>query len=176
MDPESRIAPELAVPGPASAGRLGRTLRLLAGAALLVLSTPYYFQVDAAFVAAAAGVVLALTAIYAAGLFYLMAREFPRAGAWALSALALLLWASVYVLGMAGGPIFGRGEGQLGALTFMGVSLLVAGLRAERGCEVLSIPGAVLGHRSRLPCLFFGPADEVERRFLARRNRARNQI
>jgi len=77
---------------------------------------------------------------------------------------------AVYLAGAPGGPLLGRGEGELAAGTFLGVSLLVAGVRADPGCEVMSIPSALFRKRAELACLVFSPLDAWERRW--RRKRA----
>ncbi len=63
----------------------------------------------------------------------------------------------------AAGPLFGGGGGQIATLTFIGASLLIAAVRGDGGCEVMSIPG-VFGGRPRLPCILFSPIDWLERR------------
>jgi hypothetical protein len=73
---------------------------------------------------------------------------------------------------MGGGLIFGAGEGQLGALTFLGTSLVIAGLRGDPGCEIMAVPNALSGSKTHLACLVFSPVDRVERALVgARRGR-----
>jgi len=66
------------------------------------------------------------------------------------------LLVTLYVAGASGLPILGHGKGQLAAATFLGISLVVAGLRAAPGCEVMAIPGLLFGkqHRAGVSYLF----------------------
>src|SRR6266571_468540 len=68
-----------------------------------------------------------------------------------------------------GAPLLGRGEGQLAAGTFLGASLIVAGMRADPGCEVMAIPGALFGKHTELACLVFSPLDWLERKWRSKR-------
>jgi hypothetical protein len=83
---------------------------------------------------------------------------------WYYGAYVLIPLAIAYLLGMGGGPIFGRGEGQLGALTFLGFSLIVAGVRRDKDCEVMSIPNFMFARQAHLPCLFFSLVDKLEQK------------
>jgi hypothetical protein len=49
-------------------------------------------------------------------------------------------------------------------LTFLGISLVVAGLRAAPGCEVMAIPGLLFGKHTEPACLIFSPLDRLERK------------
>ena len=60
---------------------------------------------------------------------------------------------------LLGGPF-----GEVGGLTFLAASLLLAGARADAGCEVMSIPGLLFGRRTHLVCIALSPVDWVERR------------
>ena len=62
---------------------------------------------------------------------------------------------------------FGGVLGQVGALSFLAVSLLLAAIRADGGCEVMSIPSLVFGKRTHLICLLFSPLDWVEEKIVA---------
>ena len=57
------------------------------------------------------------------------------------------------------------GPAATGALTFLAASLIVASLRADPGCEVMSLPAIILGKHSHLACLLFSPIDLIERKF-----------
>ena len=50
------------------------------------------------------------------------------------------------------------------ALTFYGVSMLLAALRGYAGCEVLAISNWLLRRDDQVGCLLFGPVDYLERR------------
>src|SRR5207237_3970573 len=81
------------------------------------------------------------------------------------AAVAAGLLVMLYVGGASGLPILGHGKGQLAAVTFLGISLVVAGLRAAPGCEVMAIPGLLFGKHTELGCIIFSPLDRLERKF-----------
>jgi len=58
--------------------------------------------------------------------------------------------------------LFGKGGIQLGALTYPGIALIVTSLRADAGCEVMSLPGPIFNRHTHLTCLFFSPIDWFE--------------
>jgi hypothetical protein len=61
-------------------------------------------------------------------------------------------------------PILGHGEGKLAAVTFLGISLVIAGVRAAPGCELMAIPGLLFGKHTELACIIFSPLDRLERK------------
>ena len=65
---------------------------------------------------------------------------------------------AVYTIGY-GGPA------ATGALTFLAVSLMLAAIRADPGCEVMSIPSIIFGKHTHLGCLLFSPIDYIESKF-----------
>jgi hypothetical protein len=75
-----------------------------------------------------------------------------------------VLLVALYVAGASKLPIFGHGAGQLAAVTFLGISLVVAGVRAVPGCELMAIPGIFFRKDAELACLVFSPLDNIERR------------
>jgi hypothetical protein len=74
------------------------------------------------------------------------------------------LLVALYIAGASGLPSVGHGKGQLAAVTFLGISLVVAGVRAVPGCEVMAIPGLLFGKHTELACLIFSPLDRLERK------------
>jgi hypothetical protein len=76
----------------------------------------------------------------------------------------------LYFVGATGLPIVGGGKGALAAITFLGISLVVAGVRAAPGCEVMAVPGLLLGKHTELGCLIFSPLDKLERKWRSKRN------
>lgn len=54
------------------------------------------------------------------------------------------------------------GPAATGALTFLAVSLIIAAIRADPGCEVMSIPAVISGTHTHLACLLFSPIDWCE--------------
>ena len=63
---------------------------------------------------------------------------------------------TVFFVGYGGPP-------ATGALTFLAASLLIAAIRADTGCEVMSIPALLSGKHTHLACLLFSPIDWFER-------------
>lgn len=167
MQPSIIGSPAGAV-SPPHAGLFGRLLRLALGALLLASIAGFYLRGSASFALSAAGVVVGLALL---GLLThrLLVRAAGRTGAWTRSCVALAPLVLVYLLGIGGGPIFGRGEGQLGALTFLGLSLVAAALTADPGCELLALPNLLSRRPVRAACLLFSPLDALERRLAARR-------
>lgn len=149
---------------PRGAGALGRVLRIAAGVLLLVSVAGFYFDGTFQFVIRSVAVATGL-AVISVVLHRLVATGSLGMRPWLGAIVALAPLVVVYLLGMGGGPIFGNGEGQLGVLTFLGVSLVLAGLRGDLGCEVMAVPNALSARKTELACLIFSPIDRLEQRF-----------
>jgi hypothetical protein len=54
-------------------------------------------------------------------------------------------------------------------LTFLLVSLVIAVLRGDAGCEVMSLPALLFGRGTSLPSILFSPIDWLERRIAGER-------
>jgi len=76
---------------------------------------------------------------------------------------------ALYIVGASRLPILGLGTGQLAAVTFLSISLVVAGVRAAPGCELMAIPDVLLGNHTELACLIFSPLDRLERKLRSKR-------
>jgi hypothetical protein len=142
---------------------MGRVFRILLGLVLMVYVTPVYFHVPARIAVGSLPLILGLIGVYS--LIHIVVSRCiigfsPSLGA----AVALGLLVALYVAGASGLPILGRGKGQLAAVTFLGISLLVAGVRAVPGCELMAIPGLLFGKHTELACLIFSPLDRLERK------------
>jgi hypothetical protein len=142
---------------------VGRALRILLGLALMVYVAPVYFQVPLRVAVGSFLLMLGLVGIYS--LIHLLASRHaivfgPCFGA----SIALGFLVAVYVAGPSGLPIVGHGKGQLAAVTFLGISLIVAGARALPGCELMAVPNVLLGKDTELACLIFSPLDKLERK------------
>lgn len=109
------------------------------------------------------GVAAALVIFYTL-VHVLVSRHWPQLNRWWGAGLALAPMIAVYYFGLGGGYLFGAGEGQLGVLTFLGVSLLLAGGRGDLGCEVMTIPGLIFKPYTHLACIVFSPIDWLEQR------------
>lgn len=133
----------------------GRILRLLVGALVLYIAVPYYFTVPTDVVIQTTLVILGLVVFYVL-LDLAINKAFPAihpvAGAILANTPILLMW------------LLGRNAIQLGALSFLGVSLVLTGLRADKGCEVMSISGLIFNRHTHLACFFFSPVDWLERK------------
>ena len=62
----------------------------------------------------------------------------------------------------------GGGPGKLGSALFIGISLILASVRADGGCEVMAIPDLLFGTRTHLLCIAFSPIDWLEARLCRR--------
>ena len=73
--------------------------------------------------------------------------------------------------------VFGLGgpAGQLGSLLYIGVSLVLTAIRSDGGCEVMTIPGMLMGKRTHLVCIVFSPLDWIEDRLVGSMSTARNE-
>ncbi|HEX9579573.1 MAG TPA: hypothetical protein VF970_00570 [Gemmatimonadales bacterium] len=154
---------------PRPAPPFGRGLRFLVGVLLMADVVPLYLRVGRGVAWGAMLVMLLLAAVY--GAWHMIAlRRLARVNSWMGAFLAVGVLVAVYVAGGPGGLLFGRGEGELGAVTYLGVSLITAALRGDGGCEVMALPGLVSGKRVDLRCLVFCATDWVEDKLRGRRN------
>jgi hypothetical protein len=138
-------------------------LRILLGLALMVYVTPVYFQVPVRVGVGSVLLMLGLIGVYSL-IHIVVSRRLVPFGPGLGAVVALGLLVALYVAGASGLPILGRGKGQLAAVTFLGISLVVAGVRATPGCEVMAIPGLLFGKHTELACVIFSPLDKLERK------------
>jgi hypothetical protein len=153
---------------PSHAPPVGRALRILLGLALMVYVAPVYFHVPVQLSVRVLLLMLGLVGVYSLIQIVISRRIFafdPCLGAVVAAAFLVAL----YVGGATGLPIIGHGVGELAAVTFLSVSLLVAGVRATPGCEVMAIPGLLFGKHTELACLIFSPLDRLERKLRNKR-------
>ena len=131
----------------------GRVLRLLFGILVFVLVVPYYFVAPVNVLLQSLLVTVGLTVFYI--VLDIIINKYissinPIIGAILANAPVLLMW------------LFGKDGIQFGALTYLGIALIVTSLRADAGCEVMSIPGLIFRRHTHLACLFFSPVDWLE--------------
>jgi hypothetical protein len=138
-------------------------LRILLGLVLMVYAAPVYFQVPVRVAVGSLLLMLGLIGVYSL-IHIVVSRRIILFGAYLGAVVPLGLLAALYVVGASGLPILGRGKGQLAAVTFLGVSLVVAGVRAVPGCELMAIPGVFFRKQTELACLIFSPLDRLERK------------
>jgi hypothetical protein len=142
---------------------VGRVLRVLFGVALIAYVLPVYFQVPRRIVVESLLLMLGLIGVYSL-IFAVLSRRIAFSNQWLVAVAASGVLVVLYVLGGSRLPIVGGGRGQLAAATFLGISLVVAGLRAVPACELMAIPGLFFGNAGDLPCLIFSPLDKLERK------------
>jgi hypothetical protein len=152
--------------GPRQAPPVGRALRILLGVVLIVYVTPVYFKVPVGVAVGSLLLMLGLIGVYS--LIHIgVSRRIVGPCVGAILAAGLLV--ALYVAGASHLPIVGGGKGQLAAVTFLGISLVVAGVRAAPGCEVMAVPGLLFGKHTELACLIFSPLDSFERKLRSKR-------
>ncbi len=143
------------------AGTFGRVFRLLTGLFLVFEGGRHLIGASWALVGMTAGVVLGELAFYAL-LHLIISRFFHTVNRWTGAILAVAPAAAAIVLGHA--------PGLLGTLLFVGISLLFTAVRGEGGCEVMTLPGMMVGRRTHLVCIAFSPIDWVEDRIAQKRS------
>ena len=137
---------------------VGRILRFCLGALLVVAVWPFFRSAQSKRILGAVLIVVGLTIFYAV-VHWLVSSYLPALNRWLGALLAVMPVLLVFV--------FGGVLGQVGAASFLAVSLLLAAIRADAGCEVMSIPSLALGRRTHLMCLLFSPLDWVEEKIVA---------
>jgi hypothetical protein len=151
---------------PRQAPPVGPALRILLGVVLIVYVTPVYFRVPVGVIVGSLLLMLGLIGAY--GLIHIgVSRRIVGPCVGAILAAGLLV--ALYVAGASRLLILGRGKGQLAAVAFLGISLVIAGARAAPGCEVMAIPGLLFGKHTELACLIFSPLDSLERKLRSKR-------
>ncbi len=153
---------------PRQAPPVGRVLRILLGIVLMVYVTPVYFQVPVRVAVGSLLLMLGLIGIYSL-IHIVVSRGIVAFGPFLGAIVANGLLVALYVAGASGLPILGHGKGQLAAVAFLGVSLVVSGVRAAAGCELMAIPGVFFGKHTELACLIFSPLDRLERKWRSKR-------
>ena len=148
---------------PRQAPPVGRVLRVLLGLVPMVYVLPVYFKVPARVAVASLLLTLGLIGIYTL-IHIVVSRRIVRFGPCSGAVVGLGVLVALYVAGSSSLPIIGHGKGQLAAATFLGISLVIAGVRAVPGCELMAIPGALFGNDTELACLIFSPLDSLERK------------
>jgi hypothetical protein len=142
---------------------VGRALRIVVGLLLMVYVTPVYFRVPLRISVSVLLLMLGLIGVYS--LIHIFISRGSIAFGQHLGAFAAVgLLVALCVVSCPAVAILGRGEGELAAVTFLSISLLIAGWRAAPGCELMAIPDLLFGKHTDMPCLIFSPLDWLERR------------
>jgi hypothetical protein len=147
---------------------VGRALRILLGLALIAYVAPVYFQIPARIAVGAWLLVLGLIGVYSL-INIVVSRRMITFGPCFGAIVANGFLVALYFAGASRLPILGHGRGQLAAVTFLGVSLVVAGVCAAPGCELMAITGVFFGKHTELGCIIFSPLDKLERKLRSKR-------
>ena len=149
---------------PRRAPPVGRVLRTVLGLVLIVYVAPVYFRVPLRVAVGSFGLMLGFIAVNS--LIFVSLRLIGSALG---SILMHGLIVALYIAGISRLPVLGGSKGQLAAVTFLGISLVVAGMRALPGCELVAIPAFLFQMETDLACPIFSPFDKLERK-LRRKN------
>lgn len=145
---------------------VGRTLRVALGIALVWMTYSVMRTEDAAFNLRVLAAVVALMAFYSV-MHFVISRYVSGVNRWLGAFLAL---GPVILVFLLGGPV-----GRVASVAYIGVSLVLQGIRSDGGCEVMSIPAILFGKRTHLVCILFSPLDWVEERIAGRREPSAGQ-
>jgi limonene-1,2-epoxide hydrolase len=160
------------LPGHRAIGPIGTAVRVGGGLAAIavpiVLSGITWWDVGAALL------VLPLTAALAASAltWFLSARPRSRRvrprslEPWVRSTFVLVIVIAVEVALTYVSPL----DGATALFIFFGVSLLIAALRGDAGCEAVAIPNTLAGRRDPAGCVILAPVDAIEARRSLKRN------
>jgi len=140
---------------------IGRALRIVLGLALVIYIASVYFRVPGHVAIGSLLLTLGLIGVYCL-IHIVIVRQIVAFGPGLATVVASALLVALYVVGASGLPIVGHGKGQLAAITFLAVSLVIAGARATPGCEVMAVPNLLFGRNADLICLIFSPIDRLE--------------
>ena len=133
---------------------VGRAVRLLMGGLLTIhVVASHLIGAPPSLSVQVAGVVFGLFAFYTL-VHVLISRFVPTINPWVGAFLAVAPVLLVFLMG--GLPV------RHGVVLFLGVSLLFTGIRGDGGCEVMTLPGMLLGKRTHLVCIVLSPLDWVE--------------
>jgi hypothetical protein len=154
-------------------GPVGTAGRIAAGALLIVVPIVRDDALRAWDLAASVTALPLIAAVVAALVRAVFRRLAPRAlaagrSAWSAPGLATL----GLVLGVATALTFVTPANEPAIWLFLGISMLVAAVRGQAGCEVLALPNALRGGEDRVDCILFGPVDAAEARRAADAGRA----
>ena len=139
----------------------GRVLRFLIGICLMIVALPVIFEAGWRYNLRSVGIMVALVIFYSL-MHVTISRFVPSLNRWIGAILAVVPVILVWFFGQGGGLLFGQGEGGTAAITYIALSLLIDVVRADSGCEVMAIPGLILGNRTHLACIAFCPIDAME--------------
>ncbi len=149
-----------------TAGPVGRVLRFLMGTALTIHAAQHMISGETTLNLQAAGMVLGLLLFYAV-VHLAISRFVPSINPWLGAVIAVAPLLLVFALA---GPAL-----RFATLLFIGVSLVVTAIRSDGGCEVMTLPGMLMGKRTHLVCLVFSPLDWIEDRLTGALSAAKDE-
>ncbi len=132
---------------------VGRVLRLLMGMALTIHAAQHIIAGETTLNLQAAGIVLGLLLVYTVVLLAI-SRFVPSINAWLGAVIALA--PAILVFALLDPSL------RFSVVLFIGVSLVVTAIRADGGCEVMTLPGMLMGKRTHLVCIVFSPLNWIE--------------
>ena len=132
---------------------VGRVLRLLMGTALTMHAAQHMISGDTTLNLQSTGIVLGLLLLYT-GVHFAISRFLPSINAWLGAVIALA--PAILVFALVDPSL------RFSVVLFIGVSLVVTAIRADGGCEVMTLPGMLMGKRTHLVCIVFSPLDWIE--------------
>ncbi len=132
---------------------VGRVLRLLMGTALTIHAAQHMISGNARLNLQAAGIVVGLLLLYTV-LHLAIARFVPSINAWLGAVIALA--PAILTFALVDPSL------RFSLVLFIGVSLVVTAIRADGGCEVMTLQGMLMGKRTHLVCIVFSPLDWIE--------------
>ncbi len=133
---------------------IGRILRLALGLYFVTEVVPVYIEVTTEGVLIRLGWALALLGFYIV-LHMVILKYQLKIDSVIGAILAFGPFLAVFFIGYGG-------SAATGALTFIAISLIIAAIRGDSGCEVMSIPSAFTRQHTHLCCLVFSPIDWCE--------------
>ena len=142
---------------------VGRVVRLLIGGVLTIhVPAGHLIGASPSLSVQVAGVVFGLVVFYLL-LHGLISKFVPTINPWVGALLAVTPVILVFLMGGA--------SVRHGVVLFLGVSLLLTGIRGDGGCEVMTLPGMILGKRTHLVCIVLSPLDWVEEKLTSLKER-----
>jgi hypothetical protein len=134
---------------------IGRLLRAALGLFFLTEVVPVFLEVTTEGAYIRLGWALGLLVFYLI-LHYIILNFALKINSFTGAVLSFGPFLAVFYIGY-GGPA------ATGALTFLAISLIIAAIRSDSGCEVMSIPSVISGKHTHLCCLLFSPIDWFEK-------------
>ena len=145
---------------------IGRVLRLLMGTALTIHAMQHMISGETTLNLQAAGLVLGLFLLYTM-IHLAISRFVPSINAWLGAMIALA--PAILIFALIDPSL------RFSLVLFIGVSLVMTAIRADGGCEVMTLPGMLLGKRTHLVCIVFSPLDWIEDRLTGSMSPAKDE-